>query len=121
VVDQSSEPSASCAPARKVAPDEAGAATNKINHDLATCWRPRIPVRSAGSSDDEHAALALTILNTIDRAARWPATPSNMCATGRCRDRRHDLADLVDEVGAALQEQARQHPNIVRYRERRRQ
>ena len=72
--------------------------------------------RLARSDDERPRALAPTILNTIDRAARLASD-----AIEYVRDRPAprlttlDLADLVDEAGIALQEQGEDStPNIVR-------
>ena len=97
---------------------EVGAATNKINHDLRNMLSTArlLSDRLARSDDERTRALAPTILNTIDRAARLASDaieyvrdqPTPRLAT-------IDLADLVDEVGVALQEQGEDsNPNIVR-------
>jgi len=72
--------------------------------------------RLARSDDERTRALAPTILNTIDRAARLASD-----AIEYVRDKPSprladvDLADLVDEVGVALQEQGEDHdPNALR-------
>src|SRR5882757_6309903 len=97
---------------------EVGAATNKINHDLRNMLSTArlLSDRLARSADERTRALAPTILNTIDRAARLASD-----AIEYVRDQRTprlapiDLADLVDEVGVALQEQGEDsNPNIVR-------
>ena len=97
---------------------EIGAATNKINHDLRNMLSTArlLSDRLARSDDERTRALAPTILNTIDRAARLASD-----AIEYVRDQRTprlapiDLADLVDEVGVALQEQGEDsNPNIVR-------
>ncbi len=97
---------------------EVGAATNKINHDLRNMLSTArlLSDRLARSDDERTRALAPTILNTIDRAARLASD-----AIEYVRDRPTlrlstiDLADLVDEVGVALQEQGDEHdPNHVR-------
>ena len=97
---------------------EVGAATNKINHDLRNMLSTArlLSDRLARSDDERTRALAPTILNTIDRAARLASD-----AIEYVRDRPTprlaaiDLADLVDEVGVALQEQGEDsNPNIVR-------
>ena len=97
---------------------EVGAATNKINHDLRNMLSTArlLSDRLARSDDERTRALAPTILNTIDRAARLASD-----AIEYVRDQRTprlapvDLADLVDEVGVALQEQGEDsNPNIVR-------
>jgi signal transduction histidine kinase len=97
---------------------EVGAATNKINHDLRNMLSTArlLSDRLARSEDERTRALAPTILNTIDRAARLASD-----AIEYVRDQRTprlaaiDLADLVDEVGVALQEQGEEsNPNIVR-------
>jgi signal transduction histidine kinase len=98
---------------------EVGAATNKINHDLRNMLATArlLSDRLARSDDERTRALAPTILNTIDRAARLASD-----AIEYVRDRPTpkvagiDLADLVDEVGVALQEQGEDSsPNIVRH------
>jgi signal transduction histidine kinase len=97
---------------------EVGAATNKINHDLRNMLSTArlLSDRLARSDDERTRSLAPTILNTIDRAARLASD-----AIEYVRDRptprlaNIDLADLVDEVGVALQEQGEDSaPNIVR-------
>jgi signal transduction histidine kinase len=97
---------------------EVGAATNKINHDLRNMLSTArlLSDRLARSDDERTRSLAPTILNTIDRAARLASD-----AIEYVRDQRTprlaslDLADLVDEVGVALQEQGEDsNPNIVR-------
>jgi signal transduction histidine kinase len=97
---------------------EVGAATNKINHDLRNMLATArlLSDRLARSDDERTRALAPTILNTIDRAARLASD-----AIQYVRDRPTprlaavDLADLVDEVGVALQELGEDSdPNIVR-------
>jgi signal transduction histidine kinase len=97
---------------------EVGSATNKINHDLRNMLSTArlLSDRLARSDDERTRALAPTILNTIDRAARLASD-----AIEFVRDRPTprlatiDLADLVDEVGVALQEQGEDsNPNIVR-------
>jgi signal transduction histidine kinase len=98
---------------------EVGAATNKINHDLRNMLSTArlLSDRLARSDDQRTRALAPTILNTIDRAARLASD-----AIEYVRDRptpriaEIELADLVDEVGVALQEQGEDSdPNIVRH------
>src|SRR5258708_33538196 len=73
--------------------------------------------RLARSDDQRTRALATTILNPIDRAARLASD-----AIEYVRDRptpriaEIELADLVDEVGVALQEQGEDsNPNVVRH------
>lgn len=97
---------------------EVGAATNKINHDLRNMLSTArlLSDRLARSDDARTRALAPTILNTIDRAARLASN-----AIEYVRDRPTprfatvDLADLVDEVGVALQEQGEDsNPNVLR-------
>lgn len=97
---------------------EVGSATNKINHDLRNMLSTArlLSDRLARSDDERTRALAPTILNTIDRAARLASD-----AIEYVRDRPAprlttlDLADLVDEAGIALQEQGEDStPNIVR-------
>ncbi|CAN5914249.1 HAMP domain-containing sensor histidine kinase [soil metagenome] len=94
---------------------EVGAATNKINHDLRNMLATArlLSDRLARSDDERTRALAPTILSTIDRAARLASD-----AIEYVRDRPTlrlsmlDLADLIDEVGIALQEQGDdQDPN----------
>jgi signal transduction histidine kinase len=98
---------------------EVGAATNKINHDLRNMLSTArlLSDRLARSDDERTRALAPTILNTIDRAARLASD-----AIEYVRDRpsprlaKVELADLVDEVGVELQEQGEDStPNIVRH------
>ena len=95
-----------------------GAATNKINHDLRNMLSTArlLSDRLARSQDERTRALAPTILNTIDRAARLASD-----AIEYVRDKPTprlapvDLADLVDEVGVALQEQGEDNdPNLLR-------
>jgi signal transduction histidine kinase len=97
---------------------EVGSATNKINHDLRNMLSTArlLSDRLARSDDERTRALAPTILNTIDRAARLASD-----AIEYVRDRPTprlatiDLADLVDEVGIVLQEQGEDRdPNLVR-------
>src|SRR6266404_5207121 len=97
---------------------EVGAATNKINHDLRNMLSTArlLSDRLARSDDERTRSLAPTILNTIDRAARLASD-----AIEYVRDRptphvsEFDLADLVDEVGVALQEQGEDSdPNLLR-------
>jgi signal transduction histidine kinase len=97
---------------------EVGAATNKINHDLRNMLSTArlLSDRLARSDDERTRALSPTILNTIDRCARLASD-----AIQYVRDRPTprlapiDLADLVDEVGVALQELGEDSdPNIVR-------
>ncbi|MBS0541289.1 MAG: HAMP domain-containing histidine kinase [Proteobacteria bacterium] len=97
---------------------EVGAASNKINHDLRNMLSTArlLSDRLARSDDERTRALAPTILNTIDRAARLASD-----ALEYVRDRptprieAFDLADLVDEVGVALQEAGEDNdPNQLR-------
>ena len=97
---------------------EVGAASNKINHDLRNMLSTArlLSDRLARSDDERTRKLAPTILGTIDRAARLASD-----AIEYVRDRpapridAFDLADLVDEVGIALQEQGEDHdPNLLR-------
>ena len=97
---------------------EVGAATNKINHDLRNMLSTArlLSDRLARSDDERTRSLAPTILNTIDRAARLASD-----AIEYVRDRptprlaEIELADLVDEVGVALQEAGRgQQSQLVR-------
>ena len=98
---------------------EVGAATNKINHDLRNMLSTArlLSDRLSRSDNERTRALAPTILNTIDRAARLASD-----AIEYVRDRptprlaKVELADLVDEVGVELQEQGEEStPNIVRH------
>jgi signal transduction histidine kinase len=97
---------------------EVGAATNKINHDLRNMLATArlLSDRLARSDDERTRALAPTILGTIDRAARLASDAIQYVRdqpTPRLAD--VDLADLVDEVGIALQEQGEEStPNLVR-------
>jgi len=97
---------------------EVGAASNKINHDLRNMLSTArlLSDRLARSQDERTRKLAPTILNTIDRATRLASE-----AIEYVRDRptprlaAFDLADLVDEVGVALQEQGEDSdPNELR-------
>ena len=97
---------------------EVGAASNKINHDLRNMLSTArlLSDRLARSDDERTRALAPTILNTIDRAARLASD-----ALEYVRDRptprmeEFDLSDLVDEVGVALQEAGEDRdPNLLR-------
>ncbi|MFZ5783124.1 MAG: sensor histidine kinase [Pseudomonadota bacterium] len=98
---------------------EIGAAANKINHDLRNMLSTArlLSDRLARSADERTRALAPTILRTIDRATRLASD-----AIEYVRDRPTprlaavDLADLVDEVGIALQEQGEEdNPNHLRH------
>jgi len=97
---------------------EVGAATNKINHDLRNMLSTArlLSDRLARSDDERTRALAPTILNTIDRAARLASDAIEYVRekpSPRLAD--VDLADLVDEVGIALQEQGEEKdPNLLR-------
>jgi signal transduction histidine kinase len=97
---------------------EVGAATNKINHDLRNMLSTArlLSDRLARSEDERTRALAPTILNTIDRAARLASDAIEYVRekpSPRLAD--VDLADLVDEVGIALQEQGEERdPNLLR-------
>jgi signal transduction histidine kinase len=97
---------------------EIGAATNKINHDLRNMLSTArlLSDRLARSDDERTRALAPTILNTIDRAARLASDAIEYVRdqpTPRLGD--IDLADLIDEVGVALQEQGEDsNPNLLR-------
>jgi signal transduction histidine kinase len=98
---------------------EIGAATNKINHDLRNMLSTArlLSDRLASSEDERTRVLAPTILNTIDRAARL-ASDALEYVRDRPAPRMNsvDLADLVDEVGVVLQEQAEDTtPNVVRH------
>ena len=97
---------------------EIGAASNKINHDLRNMLSTArlLSDRLARSNDERTRKLAPTILGTIDRATRLASE-----AIEYVRDRptprlaEFDLADLVDEVGVALQEQGEESdPNLLR-------
>lgn len=97
---------------------EVGAASNKINHDLRNMLSTArlLSDRLARSDDQRTRKFAPTILSTIDRATRLASE-----AIEYVRDRptprltRFDLADLVDEVGIALQEQGEDSdPNVLR-------
>jgi signal transduction histidine kinase len=97
---------------------EVGAASNKINHDLRNMLSTArlLSDRLARSDDERTRKLAPTILNTIDRATRLASE-----AIEYVRDRpvprlaEFDFADLVDEVGVALQEQGEENdPNTLR-------
>ena len=86
---------------------EVGAASNKINHDLRNMLSTArlLSDRLARSDDERTRALAPTILNTIDRAARLASDALEYVRdhpTPRMEE--FDLSDLVDEVGVALQE-----------------
>jgi signal transduction histidine kinase len=97
---------------------EVGSASNKINHDLRNMLSTArlLSDRLQRSADERTRALAPTILNTIDRAARLASD-----ALEYVRDQptprkvAFDLADLVDEVGVALQEAGEDRdPNLLR-------
>ncbi|MBV8393742.1 MAG: HAMP domain-containing histidine kinase [Alphaproteobacteria bacterium] len=97
---------------------EVGAASNKINHDLRNMLSTArlLADRLARSDEARTRKLAPTILNTIDRATRLASE-----AIEYVRDRptprlaEFDFADLVDEVGVALQEQGEDSdPNTLR-------
>jgi signal transduction histidine kinase len=97
---------------------EIGAATNKINHDLRNMLSTArlLSDRLAQSDDQRTRALAPTILGTIDRAARLAGDALDY-VRGRpaAKFGQLDLADLVDEVGIALQEQGEDSdPNKLR-------
>ena len=97
---------------------EVGAATNKINHDLRNMLSTArlLSDRLARSNDERTRALAPTILNTIDRAARLASDAIEYVRerpTPRLAE--IDLADLVAEVGIVLQEQGEDRdPNLLR-------
>ncbi len=97
---------------------EVGAATNKINHDLRNMLSTArlLSDRLARSDDERTRALAPTILNTIDRAARLASDAIEYVREKPSpRLAEVDLADLVDEVGIALQEQGEEKdPNLLR-------
>jgi signal transduction histidine kinase len=97
---------------------EVGAASNKINHDLRNMLSTArlLSDRLARSDDERTRALAPTILNTIDRAARLASDALEYVRdhpTPRMEE--FELADLVDEVGVALQEAGEDRdPNALR-------
>ena len=97
---------------------EVGAASNKINHDLRNMLSTArlLSDRLARSDDERTRALAPTILNTIDRAARLASDALEYVRdhpTPRMEE--FDLSDLVDEVGVALQEAGEDRdPNLLR-------
>jgi len=97
---------------------EVGAASNKINHDLRNMLATArlLSDRLARSDDERTRALAPTILNTIDRAARLASDALEYVRdhpTPRMEE--FDLSDLVDEVGVALQEAGEDRdPNLLR-------
>lgn len=97
---------------------EIGAASNKINHDLRNMLSTArlLSDRLARSNDERTRKLAPTILNTIDRATRLASEALEYVRdrpTPRLGD--FDLADLVNEVGVALQEQGEDSdPNVLR-------
>jgi signal transduction histidine kinase len=97
---------------------EIGAATNKINHDLRNMLSTArlLSDRLAQSDDQRTRALAPTIMGTIDRAARLAGDALDY-VRGRPTPKfaTLELADLVDEVGVALQEQGEERdPNKLR-------
>jgi len=97
---------------------EIGAATNKINHDLRNMLSTArlLSDRLAQSDDQRTRALAPTIMGTIDRAARLAGDALDY-VRGRPTPKfaSLELADLVDEVGIALQEQGEERdPNKLR-------
>ena len=94
---------------------EIGAATNKINHDLRNMLSTArlMSDRLARSDDQRTRALAPTMMGTIDRAARLAGDALDY-VRGRPTPKlaRLELADLVDEVGVALQERGEERdPN----------
>src|SRR3984893_12083093 len=97
---------------------EIGAATNKINHDLRNMLSTArlLSDRLARSDDERTRALAPTILNTIDRAARLARDALEYVRDHPTpRMEACDLSDLVDEVGVALQEAGEDRdPNLLR-------
>jgi signal transduction histidine kinase len=97
---------------------EIGAATNKINHDLRNMLSTArlMSDRLAQSDDQRTRALAPTMMGTIDRAARLAGDALDY-VRGRPTAKLAplELADLVDEVGVALQEQGEERdPNKLR-------
>jgi signal transduction histidine kinase len=97
---------------------EVGAASNKINHDLRNMLSTaRLLSDRLARSDDQHTRkFAPMILNTIDRATRLASEAIEYVGV---RPTPHpssfELADLVAEVGVALQEQGEdQNPNALR-------
>ncbi len=97
---------------------EVGAASNKINHDLRNMLSTArlLSDRLARSDDERTRALAPTILNTIDRAARLASDALEYVRDHPTpRMEAFDLSDLVDEVGVALQEAGEDRdPNQLR-------
>jgi signal transduction histidine kinase len=97
---------------------EVGAASNKINHDLRNILSTArlLSDRLARSDDERTRKLAPTILNTIDRATRLAGDALDYVGDRRAPQlTEFDLADLVDEVGVALQEQGEDRdPNLLR-------
>jgi signal transduction histidine kinase len=97
---------------------EVGAASNKINHDLRNMLSTArlLSDRLARSDDERTRALAPTILNTIDRAARLASDALEYVRDHPTpRMEAFDLSDLVDEVGVALQEAGEDRdPNLLR-------
>jgi signal transduction histidine kinase len=97
---------------------EVGAASNKINHDLRNMLSTArlLSDRLARSDDERTRALAPTILNTIDRAARLASDALEYVRDHPTpRMEAFDLSDLVDEVGVALQEAGEDRdPNALR-------
>jgi signal transduction histidine kinase len=95
-----------------------GAASNKINHDLRNMLSTArlLSDRLARSDDERTRALAPTILNTIDRAARLASDALEYVRDHPTpRMEQFDLSDLVDEVGVALQEAGEDRdPNLLR-------
>jgi signal transduction histidine kinase len=97
---------------------EVGAASNKINHDLRNMLSTArlLSDQLARSADERTRALAPTILNTIDRAARLASDALEYVRDHPTpRMEAFDLSDLVDEVGVALQEAGEDRdPNLLR-------
>ncbi len=97
---------------------EVGAASNKINHELRNILSTArlLSDRLARSDDERTRKLAPTILNTIDRATRLAGDALDYVGDRRTPQlSEFDLADLVDEVGVALQEQGEDRdPNLLR-------
>jgi signal transduction histidine kinase len=97
---------------------EVGAASNKIAHDIRNMLSTArlLSDRLARSDDERTRALAPTIMGTIDRAARLASDALEYVRERPTpRPAEFELADLVDEVGVALQEQGEDRdPNLLR-------
>ena len=112
--------SASCAPrcARSRAWPRSARPPTRSTTTCATCCRRRGCCPTGWRAATTSARACWRRPSSTPSTARrgWRATPSNMCATGRRPSSTPlDLADLVDEVGLALQEQGEDsNPNIVR-------